>query len=62
MKTQNTKLQFSKNSITELSDFQTLHVNGGCQWSNSSGPTKTIRTSLIDIPTVNDDVITIVLH
>lgn len=39
MKTQNTKLQFGKNSIVELNDSQSLGVNGGCQWSESSGQT-----------------------
>ena len=48
MKTKNNKLEFSKNSITELSDFQSIAVNGGCQWGDSSGATvdltKTITT------------------
>jgi len=39
MKTQSTKLQFGKSSITELNDLQSLGVNGGCQWSDSSGST-----------------------
>ncbi|WP_290701543.1 class I lanthipeptide [Lacinutrix sp.] len=44
MKTQNTKLQFGKSSITELNDSQSLGVNGGCQWSESSG--QTIKISI----------------
>ena len=39
MKTQNTKLQFGKSSITELNDNQVIGINGGCQQSDSSGPT-----------------------
>ena len=51
MKTQNNKLNFSKNAITELNDSQSIGVNGGCQWSNSSGPTKDIFYSYIKVPT-----------
>lgn len=47
MKTQNTKLQFGKSSITELNDKQVKGINGGCQQSDSSGPTKTIKISII---------------
>ena len=47
MKTQKTnKLAFGKNAITELNDHQTMAVNGGCQWSNSSGHT-TIKFSIV---------------
>jgi hypothetical protein len=56
MKTQKHKLVFSKNSITELTDAQTNNVNGGCQWSHSSGPTLSIKLSIVN-PTKNEDVI-----
>ncbi|WP_044401278.1 class I lanthipeptide [Lacinutrix sp. Hel_I_90] len=48
MKKQNKKLQFLKNSITELTDPQIKGINGGCQFSDSSGPTKDIKFSIID--------------
>lgn len=38
MKTQKKKLVFGKHSITELNEIQALGINGGCQWSDSSGP------------------------
>jgi len=42
MKTQNNKLNFKKDSITELNDSQAIGINGGCQWSDSSGQTVSI--------------------
>ena len=54
MKTQNKKLQFDKSSITELNENQVIGVNGGCQWSDSSGPTKTIKISIIRQPTTHN--------
>ncbi|WP_044401253.1 class I lanthipeptide [Lacinutrix sp. Hel_I_90] len=55
MKTQKTELQFGKSSITELNDNQTKAVNGGCQWSQSSGPTLTLNISIIKDPTPTID-------
>lgn len=58
MKTQKQKLVFSKNSIAELSDFESKIVNGGCQWSHSSGPTLTIKISIkVDLPTKDDNIL-----
>ncbi|WP_290701538.1 class I lanthipeptide [Lacinutrix sp.] len=57
MKTQNTKLQFGKSSITELNDSQSLGVNGGCQWSESSGQTISIIKFSIQNPNDNNDFI-----
>ena len=58
MKTQNTKLQFGKSSITELNDSQSLGVNGGCQWSESSGQTVSLislgTTSIGGTTSIND--------
>ena len=51
MKTQKHKLVFSKSSITELTDIQSNNVKGGCQWSHSSGPTLTIKLSIVQDPT-----------
>jgi len=56
MKTQNNKLAFSKKSITELTDSQSKTVNGGCQWSHSSGPTLSIKLSIIQVPTQQEDI------
>lgn len=56
MKTQKHKLVFSKKAITELTESQTKAVNGGCQWSQSSGPTLSIKLSIVvDIPTQTGD-------
>ncbi|RLJ63318.1 hypothetical protein CLV86_1855 [Lacinutrix venerupis] len=57
MKTQSSKLQFDKNSITELNSSESIAVNGGCQWSQSSGPTLTIKISIVaDNPSQNDNI------
>lgn len=50
MKTQSKKLQFGKSSITELNDSQAIGVNGGCQWSDSSGQTVSIIKISIQKP------------
>jgi len=60
MKTKSkTTLQFSKDSITELSDPQIHGIKGGCQWSNSSGFTKITKISIIGNPSVvtTDDIL-----
>lgn len=55
MKTQKHKLVFSKKSISELTDMQTNAIKGGCQWSHSSGPTLSIKLSIVKEPTQDDD-------
>ena len=53
MKKEKTKLVFTKETITELTDQQIKKVNGGCQWGDSSGGETLISVLSANVPTVS---------
>ncbi len=53
MKKDKTKLVFTKETVTELTDVEIRKVNGGCQWGDSSGGETLVSVLSANIPTVS---------